>query len=653
MKNKLSIGGLMWIACMCCAQVQAQVTIQQLYEYHEQHHLKDSLFYAYYEENDPINWPDFFHASKELIAEDKTYASFLLTVVTFIINQNPTESRIVLDHTYEVINSIEDNRLLLVQHHGYLSYLLAYKGDFRESLKLLQTSLALLDPQTDTEFYAGTLADLANVYNEFGDLTAAKKYFRLSNEAYQMVNDETNLLVNTFNLGGTYMNAEEYDSAILLFEQVKAKAPDIYPILEAFCYGNIGQSLGYKGDFRGAVDSQLTGLRLEQQYGQELQMIDSHTVLGVAYGHLDKMDSSDFHLAEALRLSSKFELHDKYLGILEERVEILAMAERFEDAFVVSEQVKVMQDSIRSLEVSELRVEMQEKFDTKQKEAQNQLLTSENENQRQLMLGILGALVACIALIWYVLMNQRRTKKLNARISAQSFELNRSNKTKDRLFSIIGHDLRGPITSFETSTAIIKSYLAKNELSKVHEIIEHTDQSAKRLKLLLDNLLNWSLSQQNELNIKIESLELRPIVEEVLDIYVETYEMKGISVSADLQDAEVLADYNTISTVLRNLLSNAIKFSPPNSEIKIVQTPSDGFIELVIEDKGVGIPEQSLNKLFSIDKGKVRKGTAKEQGSGLGLVLVKEFVALNNGEIKFTTEEGKGTKFYITLPKAG
>jgi signal transduction histidine kinase len=226
------------------------------------------------------------------------------------------------------------------------------------------------------------------------------------------------------------------------------------------------------------------------------------------------------------------------------------------------------------------------------------------------------------------------------------------NATKDKFFSIIAHDLKGPFNSLiGFSDILIKKYDVFTDDERRHLYVM-INSSSKKAHNLLDNLLQWSTTQTGILQTNPEHFDIAELVKENIDLLQESAGEKGININfSDDREQTVFADKNMISTVLRNFINNAIKFTHPKGTITIEINSHSENVKVSIADTGVGISREALNNLFSIDKYKTTPGTANEKGSGLGLIVCKEFIEKNNGQIIAESELGKGSRFSFTLPK--
>lgn len=227
-----------------------------------------------------------------------------------------------------------------------------------------------------------------------------------------------------------------------------------------------------------------------------------------------------------------------------------------------------------------------------------------------------------------------------------------ANKSKDKFLSIIAHDLKSPISTFKNITAVLLKDYNDFEREDILDFIQKLDESANNIYKLLEDLLEWSRAQNDRLIYEPNLILLNKLIENCLDILINTADKKEINIINKIdKDIFVFIDLKMISTVLRNLISNAIKFTHHNGTILIDYKVSGDFVIVSINDNGIGIKEEHKEKLFRIDSQHTTIGTDDEIGTGLGLLLCKEFVERNKGKIWFDSEYGKGTTFYFTIPK--
>jgi len=235
-------------------------------------------------------------------------------------------------------------------------------------------------------------------------------------------------------------------------------------------------------------------------------------------------------------------------------------------------------------------------------------------------------------------------------IKRKNEQLQKLNAEKDKLFSIIAHDLRGPFSGFLGLTEILAGDLQSLTMEEIQEYSESLSKSATKLYLLLENLLQWSRMQQGSIPFHPKVWQMLQVVEECMEM--EPANNKGISIVYDIPDhIEVCADKDMLQSIIRNLVSNALKFTPKGGKIRIsAKGLPDNSVEITVKDTGIGMSPSMVGDIFKLDAQTNRKGTEGEPSTGLGMLLCKEFVEKQRGTIWVESEEGKGSAFKFTLP---
>lgn len=240
---------------------------------------------------------------------------------------------------------------------------------------------------------------------------------------------------------------------------------------------------------------------------------------------------------------------------------------------------------------------------------------------------------------------------LNYKLSDSEKQLIDINAQKDKLFSIIAHDLKSPLSSLIGLSEMILMDRDDLSVEEILSFIESIRDTSIGIHDLLENLLKWSMLQTQRMSFQPEYLKFEEIVESVKSIINAAALKKAITIAKEIPAGTfIFADKNMIYTVMRNLLSNAIKFTPRNGSITIAACPVDEYIEISVTDTGVGIDPEVLPNIFKVGKYKSTHGTDNEKGTGLGLILCKELVEENKGKIGLECVPGKGTKVFFKLP---
>lgn len=297
-----------------------------------------------------------------------------------------------------------------------------------------------------------------------------------------------------------------------------------------------------------------------------------------------------------------------------------------------------LMDEIKNIEDKIVNVKIVA-LNKKRTATQNSLYSS------RIIISIVAMATICMILFIYLFFNQYIKSR-----QVEEKELKELNENKNKFFSIISHDLRNPVKNI----ALMSELMLSNKESKSYDatkLAQMISSSANNLSSLLDNLLKWSRIQMDKIDITPEEIDIHKIAIDVIRHQTINATSKKIEINNFIRpETSVFADQNMINTVLRNLLSNAIKFTDKGGKIDFYSIVKNDFVEISVTDNGIGMPQEIADKIFSIDFKHSTKGTNKEEGTGLGLKICKEFVEKNKGFITVNSETQKGTTFAITLP---
>jgi len=243
----------------------------------------------------------------------------------------------------------------------------------------------------------------------------------------------------------------------------------------------------------------------------------------------------------------------------------------------------------------------------------------------------------------------KRTKEA---LEEKNQDLTHSNRVKDKFFSIIAHDLKSPLNTFVSLISLMEENYEDFSEEERKDFLQSMCEHSRQLNKLLNNLLQWSMHQRGDMKVHPEELFLEPVFDENLKLYHQEIRRKQLRVQISMEAGlKTFGDLSMIHTIFRNLLSNAVKFTPNRGKIVIRGKFEEEKVLVDIEDTGVGIRKDRIPNLFQLDQVTSTKGTNYEEGTGLGLILCKEFVKFHNGEIDVESRPDEGTKIRITLPK--
>jgi signal transduction histidine kinase len=325
-----------------------------------------------------------------------------------------------------------------------------------------------------------------------------------------------------------------------------------------------------------------------------------------------------------------------------------------------------LRDSLNNAEYRNRMAKLEILYETEKKERENKLLRLENEARERtirqqkaviIFVSVLSILLLVLLVIVYKSFKARQkyTKALeeqNRILTTSENKLREMNAAKDKLFSIISHDLRSPFATMALIIDNLRFGLTTGRTEKVYDTISSLEGTIKHTQTLIDNLLEWSRAEAGRIEFKPRNLDMANLVTNTLPLLESVAVTKNIKIQQFLdKGAMVNVDEDMLKTVLRNLISNAIKFTPRGGQITVVVRCIDSIVETSVIDTGVGIPPDKIDNIFNDEATIKTKGTENESGTGLGLILCKEFIAKHNGKIYVSSELDKGSKFTFTLPR--
>lgn len=456
------------------------------------------------------------------------------------------------------------------------------------------------------------------------------------------------------NLGQIYLELEKFNEA----EKYLKSIEDI----EDYNYNNINKgklliNLGlcyfFQNEFTKAENYLIKGSKIHVKNKDTLSVIGSYINLGNLYYEQfkDELAIPYFQKAYDLSKSSKF-VKEKFSSALNMSV-IEENRKNFEKAISFRKEADIWKDSLNDQNKIWKIAQLEKKFAISQKEKEIELLEVKNEIRRTQRNGLLIIASILIITLFISLYFYSLKVKRNKIIQAQKEDLDVLNETKDKLFSIVSHDLRSSVNALKSSNSKLLHHLETKNYHELDGLLHKNSAIANGSYNLLDNLLNWASQQTNQLYFCKESLHLKTIINQVEYNFKPLVVYKNIALKIDIDNSFfVWMDLDSFKIILRNLLDNALKFTDEGGYISIYSLEKhNNFIELVIEDSGKGIEKNKISDLLSINN-KVLKKTNKDTiGSGLGFQLCLSMIYKNEGKINIVSEIGKGTKVILILPK--
>ncbi|WP_288339389.1 HAMP domain-containing sensor histidine kinase [uncultured Roseivirga sp.] len=371
------------------------------------------------------------------------------------------------------------------------------------------------------------------------------------------------------------------------------------------------------------------------------------------------LNAAEEMLIEVLAITKEYPMPKTEMLAYERAVFYYKYIGNFEQALNANTQLNDLEQDLLKKQKNYMLLEQQAKFDALEKEKvieeTKRALTSEKQQKWRISVASLILIGVIMFISSMLVLLRKRKNELTAAYQlakSQKVELESLNKTKDKFFSIIAHDLRSPMIALQGVGQKLEYFIRKEKQEKILEMGGKIDRSIDQLNHLLNNLLHWAASQTQSVPHHPEHFDASKIIEENLALYEGLLESKKLSVRVSKNEAHVYADKNKFSTIIRNLLSNAIKFSYEGGVIEIDFKEENGTTEIKVTDYGVGIDSKMKKNLFTSSL-KSERGMNREVGFGLGLKIVNEFVQQNHGVIQVQSAKGEGTTFTISIPAQG
>ena len=535
-----------------------------------------------------------------------------------------------------------------------------YQGDYAMALEEMLKGVEIAKKLNDLKRLSIFNENIALLYHNQKDYEEAINYLKISKKLNEEIKDELYSASTLANMASVYADAHQFDYAmfninksIVIFEK--------HRIMEwlAFAYETKGKTYLRQGKFKWASywynqSEMLHNKSVDDERGK----IDVLQGLAETNLALEKDSISKTYAQDAYELSKKLKVKEGMKDAAKTLYEICKNRKNYVDALTYHELYQNYSDTLARNESKKSLLMLKTRINH-EKQKENLIIGNEKAlaTQKNYVTGVLGLVLVLIVITFLVKRNERIQKNLNKELTSRKellekneAELLEINETKDKLFSIIGHDLRGPIGAFQGLLQMFK----KGELEQEEflSFIPKLKSDIDHISFTLNNLLSWGQSQMNGSITKPAVIDLEHIITENINFLSEIAFAKSIKVVNKIaQETLVWSDPDQVDIVIRNLISNALKFTLENGFVTISAFEKNEHFEISVQDTGVGIDQETQNKLFSKNANLTTYGTANEKGTGLGLNLCKEMVEKNKGAIWVNSVPNQGTCFKFTLPK--
>jgi signal transduction histidine kinase len=556
-----------------------------------------------------------------------------------------------------------DLRGILYRNSGF------YEDAVKNHLNALKINEAINNPQGVAVNYA----NLGLVYLDQKLYEKSIPYFRKAVREKLQLQDTVAAIFNLNDVTSAFIGLENYDSAMYYSRMSLdlAKSTGVRSE-ETQALFNIAKVHAYDHNFGLAMIELQNVIELAIEFENNYVLIKAYKLLSDIYRLKKDYELSIEYGQKSLQIAKqsqiKIDIHQALLSLSK----TYAGMRDFENAFNYQKQYVSYLDSLYDSKSEQRSMLLTTKYES---EARQKIMQAEFDAkiaQQRLIMIIAGAMIFAMAIIFLLIIRKNKLlqeaysklelankdialqkeeiEQQKEKIHIQADKLIHTNASKDQIFNIISHDLRGPIESLNSLLDLVTS----NEISQndFKTFSTHLQEKVRGLTYTLNNLLIWSRSQMKGLTVSPKQMDLYPMLENKIRLFSEMAREKDITLQLDADKGiNAFADEDQVRMVLRNLINNAIKFTNNGGkiEIRVEESPENIFIS--VKDNGVGISEENQKKIFNSSKNFTTYGTSGEKGTGIGLMLCKEIIEKNGGDLEIRSREGEGSTFRFSLPK--
>jgi signal transduction histidine kinase len=505
------------------------------------------------------------------------------------------------------------------------------QNNFSKAIEYHRRAMRIYEESSDKYRMLVISDQIGNIYLQQNNFRKADEFFRKSLRLYKELNNQAGVAFTLHSLGNTALQAGQPEKALTYFAQsmVIARKQRTQPLVVGNLNG-LAQASVATGKNEDAIRLYQEAVKIAREVGLKMELEKAYTGLAEVY--------------KLTRQTSK-------------QSTFRSLSSNIRDSLYNDSIIKKM-SNLELMYIAQKKQSQIELLSREQKIRESELL---RERQRSSFFTIASVILGIIfiVLVLFFIQNKRIARRLqrqknelqikNTEIIAQSEQLRQLNTVKDRFFSIISHDLRNNLTSMRLYFDLISN--PEYDATGNTELTKQIAGSVENTIDLLENLLVWASAQIKGVPMHIQKINMHSLAEENIHLLAGQALQKRISLHNSIpEDLTAYGDIDTIRLILRNLISNATKFTPEDGRIEVLGEAHGNMCRITVKDNGVGISKRSMELLFRQHENPTTKGTGNEKGTGLGLILCKDFIERNSGRIWAESEEGKGSSFIFELP---
>ncbi len=549
------------------------------------------------------------------------------------------------------------------------------RGNYAVGLKNALSAIDIFEKQDLKDELSTAYNNLAEAYFKTNQIDKAIEFNIKALEVREQINDRKGIITSTKNIADLYSLRKEHRKSIEYYEKVLDM---LNPTNDRAIRGEILPKLGSQylefKEYDKASDYLVEGLKYNRKEDNQEGILRALNAIGNLNLQKKKVRLAEAQLNEAYNIAQKIDNKTELLENYKLHIALDSTRGYFQNAFFwqnkyydLKEELALIDQPVFPSDVEPLELDDSNPIED---DISNFEEDESNDDQNTWLnnpLILYGALAATALLLALLLLNFIKLRKQKATIAEhkeklaqeqirneaileQTHHLEEVNQVKDKLFSIVSHDLKDSISSIKAFLDLLKEDSISKE--EFRDLIPELSENANNASSLLFNLLNWSKSQMQSLEPKPELFNIQEVFHTKMALVEQKVEDKRIVLIDESQRDFVYADKSMVEIVIQNLITNAVKFSRTGDVITVSNQDVGGKALICVEDTGVGISRENIDKLFNANKNFTTVGTKNEKGTGLGLTIAKDLVELNDGRIWVESTENVGSKFFIELPKA-
>jgi signal transduction histidine kinase len=519
------------------------------------------------------------------------------------------------------------------------------KSYYSLALVHILNGLRIFERYNDQAGKAFCLINIGAIYRRLNNYTKALEYFELAYKIRKEIGDKSGAAAVLASIADLNSDQNNYQKALEYYNMAEEEYTAVGDKSDlALVWSGKGNVFFKQKDYNNAIKYHTNSLNLSRQISGNERQILSENNLGIIYAHSGRFNEGEKYLNRAFEDAQK--IKDNYL--------VLNCYKAFSDYYEIKKDLRnslkylnmyiALKDTIEAQKNIASIAELEAIYKNEKISKENVILLKDKEmsDKQRIYWIIFTAFLIVSSFILYArfLLKKRANNRLKE-----------INVTKDKFFGIISHDLKNPFNSIFGATEILLNNFNSQTDEEKLRIIKEIENSAKQTYKLLENLLYWSRAQAGIIAFNPKALIINDIIKETISLLDNTANNKNIKLSLEISEIfQVYCDEEMIKTVIRNLISNGIKFTNEGGTVTIILKKAGNYIEIAIVDSGIGMSPKIKDELFKIDKIKTLQGTSGEKGTGLGLILCKEFVEKNKGKIWVESIPGEGSRFIFTIP---